>query len=69
MIIISLTNISIVTFRFSEVQKFKNHTSRIPISGNQEVKKIDFKSSGFQNADSPTYYFTVAMFLFAEDVE
>lgn len=29
-----------VTFRFSEVQKSKNLTSRIPKIGNQEVKEI-----------------------------
>ncbi len=41
--------ISIVTFRFSELQKFKKLTSRVPIFGIQEVKGIDFKNSGFQN--------------------
>jgi len=49
MIILSIANISIVTFWFSELQKFKNWTSRTPIIGNQEVKKIDFKSSDFRN--------------------
>ena len=49
MTIFSIVNISIVTFRFSELQKFKNWTSRTPIFGNQEVKEIDFKSSGFKN--------------------
>ena len=49
MTIPSMTNISIVTFRFSEVQKFKNLTSGILIFGNQEVKGIDFKNFGFRN--------------------
>ena len=49
MTIFSIVNISIVTFRFSEVQKFKNHTSRTPIIGILEVKKINFKSSDFRN--------------------
>jgi len=51
MTILSIVNISIVTFRFSELQKFKNWTSRTPIFGNQEVKEIDFKNSGFQNIE------------------
>ena len=50
MTIISLIIISIVTFRFSELQKFKNLTSRVPIFGIQEVKKLDFKNSDFRNA-------------------
>lgn len=49
MIIFSIVNISIVTFRFSELQKFRNWTSRIPIFGSLEVKKLNFKTSGFQN--------------------
>ena len=49
MIILSIVNISIVTFRFSELQKYKNWNSRTPIIGTQEVKKIDFKSSDFRN--------------------
>ena len=49
MTILSIVNISIVTFRFSELQKYKNWTSRTPIIGTQEVKKIDFKSSDFRN--------------------
>ena len=36
--IISLAIISIVTFRFSELQKFKKLTSRVPKIGIQEVK-------------------------------
>jgi len=50
--ILSLVNISIVTFRFSELQKFKNLTSRVPIFGIQEVKEIDFKSSAFRNTEN-----------------
>ncbi|RKJ50930.1 hypothetical protein D7X25_17515 [bacterium 1XD42-8] len=49
MTIISLIYISIVTFQFSELQKFKNLTSRVPIFGIQEVKEIDFKNSGSRN--------------------
>ena len=36
--IISLAIISIVTFRFSELQKFKKLTSRVPEIGIQEVR-------------------------------
>lgn len=49
MTIISLIIISIVTFRFSELQKFKKLTSRVPIFGIQEIKIIDFKNFGFRN--------------------
>ena len=52
MTIISLIIINIVTFQFSELQKFKKLTSRVPIFGNQEVKEIDFKNSGFQNTEN-----------------
>lgn len=49
--ILNLMIISIVTFWFSELQKFKNLTSKTPIFGNQEVKKIDFRNSDFQNTN------------------
>ena len=49
MIILSIVDISIVTFRFSELQKFRNWTPRISIFGSLEVKKLNFKTSGFQN--------------------
>ncbi len=49
MTILSLIYISIVTFRFSELQKFKKLTSRVPVFGIQEVKEIDFKNSAFRN--------------------
>ncbi len=54
MTILSIINISIVTFRFSELQKFKNWTSRNPIFGIQEVEGINFKSSSFRNTVKPT---------------
>ena len=50
MIIVSLIYISIITFRFSEIQKPEKPTSRILIFGIQEVMKMDFKSSGFRNS-------------------
>lgn len=56
MTILSIVNISIVTFRFSELQKFKKLTSRVLIFGIQEVKKIDFKSSVFQNTQKIQFY-------------
>ena len=43
---------TILTFRFSDLQKFKNLTSRVPIFGNQEVKEIDFNSSVFRNTEN-----------------
>ena len=49
MTIISLIHISIVTFRFSELQKFKKLTSRVLIFGIQEIREIDFRSFDFRN--------------------
>jgi len=54
MTIISLIHISIVTFRFSELQKFKKLTSRVPIFGIQEVKKLNFTNSDFRNTEKLT---------------
>lgn len=51
MTIISIIIISIVTFRFSELQKFKKLTSRVLFFGIQEVKEIDFKNSGSRNTE------------------
>ena len=49
MTILSIVNISIVTFRFSELQKSEKWTSRTPIFGNQEVKRLNLKNSVFRN--------------------
>jgi len=54
MTIFSIVNISIVTFRFSELQKFKKLTSRVPIFGIQEVKKLNFTNSDFRNTEKLT---------------
>ena len=59
MTIFSLIYISIVTFRKSELQKFKKLTSRVPIFGIQEVKEIDFKNSGFRNTVKSRFHISI----------
>ena len=49
--IVSLTHISIITFRFPEDKRYKKLTSRIPETGNQGVKELYFKNSGFRKTE------------------